>query len=169
MVTRRDAERRCNDLASYFAKVNKEGLPGGHVRVEHITLTPAGTPIGCGFDARTGASGTDPRSVVSASGSGAVGPWWFRRPAIQQGASRSTCRADGQGPAARGGGHAMHLCDHDPCTCETAPDGEYCSPHCREHGRGVGLGPCGCGHPLCVAPIEDPLGSVAGSSDPGPR
>jgi hypothetical protein len=58
----------------------------------------------------------------------------------------------------------MHLCEHDACICETAPDGEYCSERCRRHGAEVGPGPCGCGHPLCVGTSEDPLGVI----DPPP-
>ena len=59
----------------------------------------------------------------------------------------------------------MHLCEHDACLCETAPDGQYCSQQCQEHGAEVGPGPCRCGHPLCVGTSDDPLGQIAVPAD----
>jgi hypothetical protein len=48
-------------------------------------------------------------------------------------------------------------CSHEPCTCQVAEAGQFCSESC---GLGMEGSPfCGCGHSLCEAsPVgTDPL------------
>lgn len=59
-----------------------------------------------------------------------------------------------------------HKCAHGPCGCDVGPAERYCSDHCEDHGRapredgavGHSAGACGCGHPECDSPGQDPRG-----------
>jgi hypothetical protein len=62
---------------------------------------------------------------------------------------------------------AVQLCQYDACSCETAAEADFCDVWCEEHADEVDMGPCACGHAVCIAafdPTGDPLGSVRGDT-----
>ncbi len=44
-------------------------------------------------------------------------------------------------------------CAHPSCSCPTANDSKYCSPHCETMKTGAELS-CECGHPQCASKID---------------